>query len=247
MGVAIISMGILIFKAVEAARKLSYFYTLSRENDELKKENINLRLIHDKIERIDTIALYLGRLATMQDAPAEETATASVQEGNRSEEQKHRYKADTVQPIITRTDTFTNKKDTAKGKNEFVPSQLPVEGWITQSFSSESIKGKEKHLGIDIAASEGKSIRAPAPGIVKSVSNDQYYGILLVIQHDAEYMTRYGHCQRVFVAVGDSVARNQLIALVGNTGYSTAPHLHYEVLKNGKTVNPMESVQSVKK
>jgi murein DD-endopeptidase MepM/ murein hydrolase activator NlpD len=251
-GIAIISMGILIYKSIEAAKKLNYFYTLNRENEDLKNENTRLRLIYEKIGRMDTIVSYLSKLANVHEEKAEKTGILSVKSlpeprMNVKAAQVDTVKAEKTVFIHDLRDSLAKRKDNVEVSARSIPRQLPVEGWVTQSFIGGSVNGKGDHLGIDIAAAEGKSIKAPAPGIVLSVSDDQYYGILLVIKHDDIFVTRYGHCHQVFVAMGDTVERDQLIALVGNTGHSTAPHLHYEVLKNGKQIDPMGLLPSIKK
>jgi murein DD-endopeptidase MepM/ murein hydrolase activator NlpD len=98
------------------------------------------------------------------------------------------------------------------------------------------------HNGIDYAATLGTLIRATAPGVVEDVSNDTYFGKTLTIKHGYGFSTRYGHCSQIIVAKGDHVERGQTIALVGNTGRSSAPHLHYEVQKDGKNLDPTKYV-----
>ena len=245
-------MGILLYKSVEAAKKLSYFYTLNRENEDLKKENRYLRLIQEKIGRMDTVVSYLSKLANIHGGKAEKANFLSNQSKIELKTNAQNAVGDTVKAgktVIRQDpgDLLAKRRDSIEKSTRSIPLQLPVEGWVTQSFIRGTEHGKGDHLGIDIAAAEGKSIKAPASGTVISVSRDQYYGILLVIRHDDTYVTRYGHCQNVFVSNGDKVERDQLIALVGNTGHSTAPHLHYEVLKKGKQINPMELLPSVKK
>jgi murein DD-endopeptidase MepM/ murein hydrolase activator NlpD len=238
--VAVISMGVLIFKSVEATRKFSYFYTLNRENEELTKQNARLRLVHEKIGKMDTIAQYLENLADIQGS--------GISLSNLLEKEA----AENESEASDTTADQTGGKGGSIGKDGqaadlSIPAQLPLDGWITQQFALEQSRGKTRHLGIDIAAKEGTAIKAPASGVVESVSNDRYYGILLVIKHTDEYSTRYGHCNKALVSPGERVEMNQHIALVGNTGRSTAPHLHYEVVKNGKNINPMELLPSEKK
>ena len=252
-GIAIISMGILIYKSVEAAKKLTYFYAISHENEDLKNENSRLRLIQAKIGRMDTIVSYLSKLASVHGGKPDNTSFLSDQSTKEPETiAQGVLGGDTVKAGKNGNrqdpgDSQAKRSDSLENSTRSIPLQLPVEGWITQSFIGESVNGKGNHLGIDIAAAEGKSIKAPASGTVMTVSKDQYYGVLLVIRHDDNYITRYGHCQKVFVSNGEKVEKGQLIALVGNTGHSTAPHLHYEVLKNGKQINPMELLPSEKK
>lgn len=121
------------------------------------------------------------------------------------------------------------------------PCIYPVPGRITSDFGQRIHpikKHKEIHLAVDIAASRGMPVKAPADGEV--VLADWYYGYgkLIVLSHGHGYMTRYGHCLKLLVKAGQKVKRGQEIALVGSTGNATAPHLHYEVWKNGVAQNP---------
>lgn len=239
---AFFTMCVLIYKSVEAARKLSYFYTLSRENEQLKKENSRLHLIHTKIGRMDTVSSYLERLANVHGAWGKffKKEDSSVAEFYSKGKEHSTERASEYQ-------TLSFEKHEGKKTSDNMLTSLPVEGWITQPFCREEKKGDIQHLGIDIAAAEGKEIKAPAAGVVTNITYDQYYGKLLVIKHDKHFTTLYGHCKMILVAQNEFVKKGQKIALVGNTGRSTAPHLHYEVLKNGKNINPMEMLSSGKK
>ena len=98
------------------------------------------------------------------------------------------------------------------------------------------------HAGIDISGGGvyGKTIVAADKGTVISVKNEPNgYGLNLVISHNNGYTTRYAHCSKILVSVGETVSKGQTIAKVGNTGRSTGPHLHFEIRKNGNPQNPM--------
>ena len=121
------------------------------------------------------------------------------------------------------------------------PALQPVDGWITSGFGSRisPFNGlKIFHEGIDLAASTGTIIIAPADGIVTFAGVKPGYGNTLVIDHGYGYMTKYGHNSVHFVKSGDKVKRGDRIATVGNTGRSTGPHLHYEVQVNGIPQDP---------
>ena len=121
------------------------------------------------------------------------------------------------------------------------PSIWPARGWVTSKFGyrkSPFTGLREKHGGWDIAARSGSSIRATADGVVVVSGREYGYGNMLEIDHGYGIMTRYGHNSKHLAKVGDRVKRGQVIALVGNTGRSTGPHLHYEVLLNGFPINP---------
>jgi murein DD-endopeptidase MepM/ murein hydrolase activator NlpD len=123
-----------------------------------------------------------------------------------------------------------------------IPSIMPTRGWLTSGFASARMHPifheERRHDGIDIAAPLGTPIIAPAGGRVIEVTREEGYGNLVAIDHGYGIITRYAHCSKILVRVGQVVHRGAEIALVGNTGLSTSSHLHYEVEVHGKTVNP---------
>lgn len=105
-------------------------------------------------------------------------------------------------------------------------------------------KRKIMHRGLDIACAINTPIYAPSDGVVKIVQTDYGYGKLIIIDHGFGYITKYAHLNKYEVKVGDTVRRGELIALSGNTGVSTGPHLHYEVLFNKKHVDPINYISN---
>ena len=109
-------------------------------------------------------------------------------------------------------------------------------GWRTHPI----YKTEEFHPGMDFPAAEGTPVYATGDGVVEaSDANMQGYGNHVVINHGYTYKTLYGHLSKMNVNAGQKVKRGQLIGLVGSTGLSTAPHLHYEVIKNNQKMNPV--------
>ncbi len=123
-----------------------------------------------------------------------------------------------------------------------MPSGRPVEdGWISSSYGkrNDPFTGKQEfHKGLDFAGKKGSEVIAVGDGVVSWAGNKSGYGKLVEINHGNGYATRYGHNQSHMVKVGDTVKKGQQIALMGSTGRSTGPHVHFEVLRNGKSVNP---------
>lgn len=104
---------------------------------------------------------------------------------------------------------------------------------------SDPFHGKaRKHNGIDLASPAGTPIYATADAIVGRAERAGGYGNLVELNHGNGYQTRYAHMQKILVRKGQYVRRGTVVGLVGSTGRSTGPHLHYEVRKNGKPVNP---------
>jgi murein DD-endopeptidase MepM/ murein hydrolase activator NlpD len=118
----------------------------------------------------------------------------------------------------------------------------PVEkGWISSRFGrrNDPITGKlAMHEGVDFSAERGSEINTVAAGVVTWSATRAEYGLMVEINHGNGYTTRYAHADHLLVDVGDIVQKGQIIALVGNTGRSTAPHVHFEVYKNGRVVDP---------
>ena len=126
------------------------------------------------------------------------------------------------------------------------PSIMPTAGWLTSQFSQSRfhpiLHENRPHEGIDVTAPTGTPIVAPAAGRVVRAGTEQGYGLVVEIDHGNGIRTRFAHCSRLAVSLGQQVTRNQLIAAVGSTGLSTAPHLHYEIHVNGKPVDPLTYV-----
>lgn len=122
------------------------------------------------------------------------------------------------------------------------PSVWPVSGWLSSlyGYRKDPYTGlPDWHAAIDIAAERGKPIRATADGTVESVGYLGNYGNQVLINHGHTIATRYGHLSGFNVRVGQKVKRNEVIGYVGATGRATSPHLHYEIIIDGKTMNPL--------
>ena len=126
------------------------------------------------------------------------------------------------------------------------PSILPTQGWLTSAFSSMRahpiLHFARPHEGIDVTAPMGTPIEAPAAGVVREAGWEAGYGNTIVIDHGFGTETKFAHASKILVREGQRVTRGQRIALVGNTGLATGPHLHYEVHVNGRAVDPLRYV-----
>lgn len=131
-------------------------------------------------------------------------------------------------------------------KKQIHPEGRPVtEGFISSYFGEreDPFTGREEyHKGVDFAGSAGADVVAVAAGVVTWAGERSGYGTLVEINHGDGYVTRYAHNERTLVRVGDTVKRGEKIALMGSTGHSTGPHVHFEVLRNGRQVNPLSFV-----
>lgn len=130
---------------------------------------------------------------------------------------------------------------------QIVPGGRPVmKGWISSYYGhrTDPFTGRKAfHRGVDFAGPAGSEVVAVASGVVTYAKERLGYGMTVEINHGGGYVTRYGHNQQVLVAAGDTVQKGQSIALIGSTGRSTGPHLHFEVLRRGQAVDPMSFVR----
>lgn len=123
----------------------------------------------------------------------------------------------------------------------YLPFGRPVNGEVTSRFGKRKDPVNKKtayHTGVDFRAKKGDKVFATADGIVKQAFRNGGYGNYVLIDHENGYTTSFSHLQAFLVRAGDRVERGQLIGLVGNTGRSTGPHLHYEVTLDKKPINP---------
>jgi murein DD-endopeptidase MepM/ murein hydrolase activator NlpD len=123
------------------------------------------------------------------------------------------------------------------------PSLWPTYGWLTGYFGgrADPFTGEPaNHQGIDISTEKGQPVYATANGTVQSAAPSGDYGNLITLKHDFGLATRYGHLSRFNVKVGQNVNRGDIIGFVGSTGRSTGAHLHYEILANGKLIDPLK-------
>lgn len=127
-------------------------------------------------------------------------------------------------------------------EEEMSPRGRPVEkGWISSNYGyrNDPFTGKRTfHHGVDVAGKKNSNVVAVASGIVTWVGSKNGYGKLVEIRHPDGYSTRYGHNGKILVKVGDLVTQGQPVALMGSSGRSTGPHVHFEIARNGKTLNP---------
>ena len=145
--------------------------------------------------------------------------------------------------------SFEEAKDSLASHSQRLaatPSIMPTQGWLTSAFSSMRehpiLHIARPHEGIDVTAPMGSPIEAPAAGVVTHAGWESGYGNTVTIDHGYGVTTKFAHSSKLLVRTGQRVQRGQRIALVGNTGLATGPHLHYEVHVNGRPVDPLKYV-----
>ncbi len=142
----------------------------------------------------------------------------------------------------------TKTENTELIRSDSVEFVFPVEGGRYTSYFGERTdpisEGDDYHKGIDIGADEGDKIRAVSDGKVTSVGEDSRSGKYLFISHGNGYVTFYCHCSEILVKEGTVIRKGETVALVGSTGYSTGPHLHFELRVDGESIDPLPVLEN---
>lgn len=142
-------------------------------------------------------------------------------------------------------ETLLGSLDRKKNILASTPAIWPTTGWVTSRFGyrkSPFTGLREFHKGLDISTRKGTPIIAPGDGVITFCGKRGYMGKTVIIDHGHGIVTRFGHCDKFLMKQGDRVIRGNSIALVGNTGRSTGPHVHYDIRINGISVNPQKYI-----
>lgn len=152
--------------------------------------------------------------------------------------------ASAVQTAEAEVDIAVKEQEKIKAAtlDEVYFSTRPVNGNITSRYGQMEAIRDHAHSGLDICAPAGTDIVAAADGTVSYSGWMGGYGNLIIIDHENGIQTYYGHCSKLYASVGDEVKAGDLIAAVGMTGYATGNHLHFEIRKNGSTLNPQKYI-----
>lgn len=135
-------------------------------------------------------------------------------------------------------------------RDEVVPSGRPIQkGWISSYFGmrTDPFTGRqERHKGMDFAGKDGSAVIAAAAGVVTWSGKRYGYGLMVEVNHGNGYATRYAHSRHNLVKIGDVVEKGQQLAEMGSSGRSTGPHVHYEVIYQGRVIDPAKYVYAAK-
>ena len=230
--------------------------TLAENNKQLIKENEEqIKLVHIKQEMALQKRHSLAELKTKQDLQRKELAIASsrqqtVYNSLKSERAREEAALNELEEQ-SRQIAAEIRRQTGGDSGEYLGSgkftwPAPGHTRITSSYGMRFhpiLKVNKLHTGVDIGAPKGANIVAAENGTVMEVGNRGGYGLIVMLNHGGNLVTLYAHASKTLVKVGQEVKKGEPIAKVGSTGYSTGPHLHFEVRKNGNPVNPMPYLQ----
>ncbi len=159
--------------------------------------------------------------------------------------------ADQIELREQQLEIMENLLSKRKLRNEvFIAGRPILKGWMSSSYGyrTDPFKGhKAWHKGIDFAGKQGSDVVAVGSGVVTRAGKRRGYGQLVEISHPHGYTTRYAHNAEILVSPGDIVKQGQVISKMGSSGRSTGPHVHFEVLKGGKSVNPLAYIKRARR
>ncbi|MBN1155183.1 M23 family metallopeptidase [candidate division KSB1 bacterium] len=230
------------------------YANVNRRNRLLNKENVELKQDNEKVYKmyrvVEEFIKYQERVKSALGV------NSNFEVSDRSKDTLEDFSF-AVEQVSSQT-TWESENKTVRGKLDFltqtqskyhdfaksVPTLLPVEGVLTTDFQASGWFFPYRHLGIDIAAKKGTPVKASASGIVLFSNWTEELGKLIIIDHLNGFVTYYGHNQVLLKSERNFVEKGDVIALLGSSGKSTAPHLHFEIRKNGLPVDPKEYLLS---
>lgn len=243
LGFAVVVLAVLVLETIFYSDLLERAYErddLMQENEALRREVARVEVIEQQLNELQTFSSQVKRSLT-EGADLERI----LQAGEQVEEELPGTPTDVswvpVDPASTVELTKTLERVPAGGMTGqlALPSRWPVEGFITRGFEGTSVDPALSHAGVDIAVQRGTPVRAVGSGVVLIADWTPRYGYRVIIDHGSAVLSMYGHNELLLVQPGDRVRAGSPVALSGNSGISTAPHLHLEIWIDGRAVNPM--------
>ena len=216
---AVMCVGLILFFAFygKILMRASLAGQLEEENESLKRYKYKVGLLEERMSEARTVVDRISKLAGVEieltEIPPDSVILAELENNT---------------PAV-----MTRSVVAELGR----PEGLPLQGYMTRGFIDD---GETYHPGIDIAVAEGTPVLATASGKVIFAGVDSTYGQTVILEHDNGIATLYGHNSELLVEEGKEVLVGGRIAMSGNTGKSTAPHLHYEIRENNEPVNPLK-------
>jgi murein DD-endopeptidase MepM/ murein hydrolase activator NlpD len=269
---AAVSVTTVIFLTVTSLFSVSFFTKQNSSSDEITILQKQLKKSQQQEHELDNTIAELKRSKAEQEAAFHEEKESLIT--NAVSELTER--SDIIEEIVGSIGIKLPKSTHSDGKNSggpfiadqtlqqdeliyradryiktirLLPLGRPIKGPITSRYGKRKDPLNKKsaiHTGIDFRGKRGEKIKATADGVVKKAFKNGGYGNYVMIDHGNGYTTSFSHMQKYLVRRGDRIKRGQVIGLVGNTGRSTGPHLHYEVALDGKTINPYNFMKIAK-
>jgi murein DD-endopeptidase MepM/ murein hydrolase activator NlpD len=232
---------IALFATALAAVKITEINGKVLTANHLAKVN---RELLEKQEKMTLLEKELGKIAEQERKIREivQTFVTGPKEDPRTKDKNRmsRFAPGEVEKYVAQVRELDRKTKGHQGDSpgrDNIPDIWPVAGIVSQPFAANA-GGETRHEGLDIIAETNALVMSTARGIVVEAGWDRDLGKFVRIDHDFNTMTVYGHLSRTYVQEGDHVEKGATVGAVGNTGNSFGPHLHYEILVKGKSVDP---------
>jgi len=238
LGIGSVVAALVVFSVVVLVQMGWFSFTivrLKRENAELKREHGKVARLEQELNRLGLVEKKLLALLGIGDAA---TGPGTPVGGTGSGSGVYGAKAGENVGAPAGLDSQVRQGAGRSGTSAYtrsLPTLWPVLGEISRTFSYES----DGHKGLDIATPNGTQVKAAGDGTVEFAGQDDVFGLMIIINHGSGITTLYGHNSKLSVARGDEVLRGQVIAYSGTSGKSSAPHLHFEISRYGRQVNPL--------
>jgi len=229
----------------------------SRQKQAIAKYKVSLNKLKADIDEFESYAKKINVMAGLKSPEVlKEVGVGAGDRGSGQEMSSSNYPLDVG---LNRAQRISRKADGIdKNLNTLVrffedqtttlastPTIWPTEGWLTSAYGSriDPFTGKKAfHYGLDIASSFGNPVVATADGFISNIKREKIGGNTIIISHGGGFTTVYCHLSKFAVKVGQKVKRWDVIGYVGQTGKALGPHVHYEVRRNGKAVNPYKYI-----
>ncbi len=256
--ISAVAISYAVYRYKKTTTLVSDYQKLLEENKRVKLENQSYKLlteqVGEKISALEITSKKLSIISGLEPLKPRQGGTGgySIKEGSLTPP----LPEESLDQLQTLKKKIPNLEAKYRQLNEFykeqfllnvhAPSIWPVRGYLSRGFGYHTgleSDQREYHAGIDISAPYGNRVIAPAAGVVVFAGYRKDYGNLIVLSHKFGFTTLYGHLSRIMVKVGDRVDRYETIGLIGSTGRSTGPHLHYEVRVNNQLVNPYKFIK----
>ena len=220
--------------------------------DDKNRHETTLDQMAQRLDQVESQASRLARELGLKEVPGERAAAGGAllpyaPSDPRVMDEQIQALGTRLQALDLSFDTLDHAWQERAKMLACTPSLLPVAGFFSDGFGwrKDPITGQKAfHEGVDIVAETGTAVRAPADGLVITAGRKSSYGKAIDLSHGYGLGTRFGHLSAVLVRPGQRVRRGDVIGRVGSTGRSTGPHLHYEVFKEGRQVNPRRYLPS---
>ncbi len=216
----ILMLCLVVFFIVYALPKLIHYKSLEAENEQFAADRFKIMELMQDLNRIEQMDRLIRKTL-----------------GSELELSSNSIKNDST---WLENNQMRSKNNKAVSYVDNIPSKYPVDGYITQKMRTNKLFKNQNHYGIDIAVKEGEPVYASASGFVVYSGWTYDFGNYVILYHGDDYFSIYGHNKSNYMETRDFVKRGEVIATTGGTGISSGPHLHFEIWKNGKSVDPLE-------